>query len=126
MFDQLMILGHCGLSPVVLETDSDCHLPCLECYQSIHISNLAGVLIQGAWKLVDQLKDPDLRDLASRLLQTILYSRANSTVKKYFGAFKRWKLWAVQHNLTPIPAKPHEFSFIPTAHRWIKEVQVGS
>jgi len=74
------------------------------------MSNLAGVLMQGAWKLIDQLEDPDLRDLASRLPQTILHSRADSTVKKYLGAFRRWKLWAGQHNLTPIPAKPHEFS----------------
>ena len=46
------------------------------------MSNLAGVLMQGAWKLIDQLEDPDLRDLASRLPQTILHSRADSTVKK--------------------------------------------
>jgi len=51
-----------------------------------------------------------LRELASRLPQTILHSRADSTVKKYLGAFRRWKSWAVQHKLTPIPAKPHEFS----------------
>ena len=69
-----------------------------------------GVLAQGAWKLIDQLEDPELRELASRLPQTILHSRADSTVKKYLGAFRRWKSWAVQHKLTPIPAKPHEFS----------------
>ena len=51
-----------------------------------------------------------MRDLVSRLSQTILHSRADSTVKIYLGAFRRWKLWAVQHNLTPFPAKPHKFS----------------
>ena len=77
------------------------------CIQHI---NFVGVLAQGTWKLIDQLEDPELKDLASRLPQTILHSRASNTVKKYLGAFRRWKLWAVGHNLSPIPARPHEFA----------------
>jgi len=34
-----------------------------------------------------------------------MYSRADSTVKKYCGAFRRWKTWAVAYKLPPIPAK---------------------
>ena len=74
-----------------------------------YICNFVGVLSQGTWKLLDELENPELKDLASRLPNTILHSRANSTVKKYLGAFRRWKLWAMEHNLVPIPAKPHEF-----------------
>ena len=46
--------------------------------------------------------------MARKLPTTILHSRADSTVKKYLGAFRRWKTWATSHNLVPIPAKPHE------------------
>ena len=56
------------------------------------------------------LEDPELKDLASRLPHTIMHSRADSTVKKYCGAFRRWKTWAVVHKLPPIPARPHEFA----------------
>ena len=54
------------------------------------------------------LEDPELKALAQRLPATILHSRTDSTVKKYLGAFRRWKTWATSHNLVPIPAKPHE------------------
>ena len=50
-----------------------------------------------------------MKDLASRLPNTILHSRADSTVKKYLGAFRRWKKWAASYKLSPIPARPHEF-----------------
>jgi len=30
-------------------------------------------------------------------------------VKKYLGAYRRWKSWAVLHQLPPIPAKPQHF-----------------
>jgi len=59
---------------------------------------------------MDELEDPDLKDLASRQPQTILCSRANNTVSKFLGAFRRWKNWAIEHHLSPIPAKPHEFA----------------
>ena len=67
-----------------------------------------GVLKEGSWKLISNLEDPELKLLAQRLPATILHSHADSTVKKYLGAFRRWKTWATSHNLVPIPAKPHE------------------
>ena len=65
-----------------------------------------GILAQGSW---NEIEDPELKDLASRLPNTILHSCADNTVKKYRGAFRRWKTWAVAHKLIPIPAKLHEF-----------------
>jgi len=50
-----------------------------------------------------------LKDLASCLLDTIRHSWADSTVRKYIGAYKRWKSWAVSHQLQYIPAKPQHF-----------------
>ena len=64
--------------------------------------------MEGSWKLMSDMEDPELKDLARKLPTTILHSRADSTVKKYLGAFRRWKTWATSHNLVPIPAKPHE------------------
>ena len=57
-----------------------------------------------SWRLIDELDDPELQTLASKLPATILRSRANSTVTKYLRAFKRWK------GLKCIPAKPHLFA----------------
>jgi len=57
---------------------------------------------------MSNLEGPELKSLAQRLPATILHSRADSTVKKYLGAFRRWKTWATSHNLVPIHAKPHE------------------
>ena len=69
---------------------------------------LAGVLSLGSWMLLNELEDPELRELVSKLPTTILHSRANSTTKKYLGAFKWWKVWAISHMLIPIPSKPRE------------------
>ena len=61
--------------------------------------------------MLNKLEDLELRDLSSRLPSIILHSRADSTVNKYLGAFKRWKVWAVAHKLSPpLPAKPYEFT----------------
>ena len=64
---------------------------------------------QGNWTLFNELEDPELKRLASKLPNTILHSRADSTVKKYLGAFKRWKRWAATHDFDVIPARPHQF-----------------
>ena len=40
-----------------------------------------------------------------KLSNTVLHSRADSTVKKYLGAFRRWKYWAGSHHLPVLPAK---------------------
>ena len=64
-----------------------------------------GLPSRGSWKL----HDPELKDLASHLPDTILHSRADSTVKKYLSAYRRWKKWAASHKLSVFPAKPHQF-----------------
>ena len=43
---------------------------------------------QGAWAVVMQVEDPELRELADKLPSTVLQRRANSTVKKYLGTYK--------------------------------------
>ena len=46
-----------------------------------------------------------LQELVEKLPNTVLHSRADSTAKKYWGAFRRWKSWAAQHHLPVLPAK---------------------
>ena len=53
--------------------------------------------------------DTSLFEGPGQLPNTILHSRADSTVKKYLGAFRRWKRWAASYKLSPILARPHEF-----------------
>jgi len=65
---------------------------------------------EGSWKLIHELDDPDLKALAEKLPSTVLHSCADSTSRKYLGAFRRWKTWAMSHNMVPLPAKPHEIA----------------
>ena len=47
----------------------------------------------------------DLRRLAKSLPGSVLAYKASLTTKKYLGAFKRRKLWAVNHKLRVFPAE---------------------
>ena len=57
--------------------------------------------------MLKELEDPELRQLAEALPGTVLQSRADSTTRKYLGAFKRWRQWATEHKLTAFPATAH-------------------
>lgn len=48
----------------------------------------------GSWADLPELKDPELVELAEILPQCVLQGRAPATVKKYAGAYSRWKRWA--------------------------------
>ena len=50
-------------------------------------ASLTGMTAVGTWKDLDALEDPNLRKLAAKLPDTIVRSRADSTVGKYLGAF---------------------------------------
>jgi len=66
-----------------------------------------GVLAHGSWKLLNELEDPELRGLASRLPNTILHSHADTTVKKSLVLSKDGELeqWVI--TLKPVPANQH-------------------
>ncbi|KAL5497417.1 hypothetical protein EMCRGX_G013884 [Ephydatia muelleri] len=55
----------------------------------------------GVWPLLKDLEDPELRRLAQSLPATVLRSRADSTTKKYLGAYQRWKTWAEARREVP-------------------------
>ena len=53
----------------------------------------------GVWSTLKELKDMDLQRLAETLPSSVLHCKATTTTKKYLGAFRRWKIWATEHNL---------------------------
>ena len=59
------------------------------------------ILSVGVLPLLRDSQDPDLRRLAAELPAVVLDSRADSTTKKYLGAFQRWKTWAAAHQEVP-------------------------
>ena len=60
----------------------------------------------GVWPLLKNLEDPELRRLAQSLPATVLKSRADSTTKKYLGAYQRWKTWAeARHEVPAFPVQ---------------------
>ena len=71
------------------------------------LSRYADVLQAGKWQLLKDLEDPELRHLADVFPTTVLHSRANSSTRKYLGAFKRWKAWAAEHHIPVFPAQAH-------------------
>ena len=96
------------LEGVLDSSQSDIWCPaCLRCMFDM-LCFVLDIMSQGSWRLLDELKDPDLILLANKLPNTVLHSRADSTVRKYLGAYRRWKTWANLHKLQPIPARPHE------------------
>ena len=52
------------------------------------------IFSSSVWPLLSNLEDPELRRLAQALPATVRKSRADSTSKKYLGAYRRWKVWA--------------------------------
>ena len=61
-------------------------------------------------KDLDALEDPNLRKLAAKLPDTIVRSRADSTVRKYLGVFRRWEAWATKQGFEAIPARDYQFA----------------
>ena len=48
------------------------------------------VLITELWQDIRVVQDPELIRLADAFPQTVLKARADSTTRKYLGAYKRW------------------------------------
>ena len=64
-----------------------------------------------AWQELDNIEDPELKELATLLPTVVFSSRAPSTVKKYSGAFLRWKDWLTQKfEVDCCPASPTQIS----------------
>ena len=55
----------------------------------------------GDWPLLRDLQKPELQQLAAGLPDVVLSGRADSTTKKYLGAFQRWKVWAESMEIVP-------------------------
>ena len=49
-------------------------------------------------------EDPKLQQLADGLISSALHGKAPSTTMKYLGGFRRWKSWALAHNLRVFPS----------------------
>lgn len=64
--------------------------------------------MQATWQQLASLQDSDLCELAKFLPVVVLRSKAPSTVRKYNGAFLRWKQWAQKKNtkIRILPASP--------------------
>ena len=56
--------------------------------------SLADLEAAGTWSQLEGFKDPELQQLALGVPDMLLSGEADSTTKKYIGAFRRWKLWA--------------------------------
>ena len=61
----------------------------LLCFSLHSFSPYVDVLLVGPWETIQELRDPELRRLASLLPDTVLGSRADSTATKYMYALQR-------------------------------------
>ena len=74
----------------------------------IHIYAIIDVFSHGSWSELSEVTDPELKELAGALPLLALQGRAPTTVKKYAGAFCRWRRWAAEKSelTTSLPPKP--------------------
>ncbi|KAL5517290.1 hypothetical protein EMCRGX_G002814 [Ephydatia muelleri] len=71
-------------------------------YQDLRVD----VMSAGVLPLLKNLEDPELQRIAQSLPATVLRSRADSTTKKYVGAYQRWKTWAeARHEVPAFPVQ---------------------
>ena len=60
-----------------------------------------------AWSQLKNLETAYLQELASALLETVLQSKADSTVKCYNAGWQGWQKWSVEDfGKTELPANP--------------------
>ena len=64
------------------------------------------VFASGVWATFAGLRDPSLRELASRLESTVIVSRATGTADACRRPFLRWRRFAVSDEIQAFPAKP--------------------
>ena len=64
-----------------------------------------------SWSSLKLHKDPEITLLISSLPSVLLADTAQSTVRKYLYAFKKWGNWAKRKGFTPVPANPKVFVF---------------
>ena len=63
------------------------------------------LMTAGVWSQLKTSESPELQRLAAATRATVVSSRADSTTKKYWAAFRQWKEWAKLHDLPAFPVK---------------------
>ena len=59
------------------------------------------------WSELSHVRDPFLKQLADRLPEIVLGSRADGTTLTYLNGFKSWRSWASKFSeITVLPATP--------------------
>ena len=77
--------------------------------------NLLDLFKGDIWHELGEIEDPELQELAKSLPLVVLRSRAPATVKKYSGAFLRWKNWTQTKGVEDcLPAKPLQIALYLT------------
>eukprot|EP00731_Ephydatia_muelleri_P026444 Em0018g544a len=88
----------------------------------------------GDWPLLRDLQKPELQQLAAGLPDVVLSGRADSTTKKYLGAFQRWKhLSTSKHSRSAVEEVVHALVWVhkmagiesPTESRLVQSVLAG-
>ena len=101
---QRMCLHYRILDPIQILMPSFVLLVCLSPFWFVFL--FSDVFNHGVWQCLDELSDPSLRNLASRLESTVTASRAPGTADAYRRAFLRWKVFASsKREICAFPAK---------------------
>ena len=76
--------------------------------EKLRFTTYPDIFMQPIWQDLAAVDNPELSALAEFLPVVVLRGRAPSTVRKYSGAFLRWKKWAKakQVGIQILPAKP--------------------
>ena len=69
------------------------HLCCPKVVWLGDVHFVLGLSCSELWTEIFNVKDPELLRLANALPDTVFKARADSTTRKYIGAFRRWSAW---------------------------------
>ena len=89
-----------------------CYGVCIRLHQLVcYILSCLEILSTEVWQTIGSFQDPELNRLAKALPETVLKARADSTTKKYLGAYRRWASWAAERaELTVFPVEVPQFA----------------
>ena len=107
----LNMLTICFLSMMVITSIREIELRCFNVLNgNVLLKSFSDVFNSGKWKSTWISSRQEFRDLADRLPDFCLYSKADNTRKKYSGAFNRFCKWCLTFGISSLPASDYNVS----------------
>ena len=107
----LNMLTICFLIMMVITNIREIELRCFNVFNgNVLLKSFSDVFNSEKWKSTWISSRQEFKDLANRLLDFCLYSKAENTRKKYSGAFNRFCKWCITFGISSLQASDYNVS----------------